>query len=283
MANVINKSHPVILRAAGHHQTDTGLFWVPPQFWSRFSQDSPLAVQREGIGINRFEIENQTAGNASVGVGFRLHNRHWRMGRLSADGATYTDLTATAQSPTATVTLQATGADQTGFAIGCLVPFDWASVNITTAETDNDGGNEIDHDVYYSIGAGWSAALGAVAGSVATTNDFYCLNSAALWTAVVKNFVWRRPTAWTVSAALGGLPDGYYWLRFTSADREALDVAAIATGIEIGTLASIRQLATMGIWEQEIVDFWEPKADGLVGYFSVANGGNRIYTEVESR
>lgn len=277
-SNAINKTHPVVLRAAGHHQTDTGLLWTPPAFSSRFASDRPFTTQRGGVCIKRFELHNRSGGSASVGIGCRLANRYWIMGRFAANGSAYTDLTSSAQS-TGTVTLQVAGADQTGFIIGCQVPFDWASINITTAETNAGGATVVDHTMQYSnaAGTGWTSVS---ADSVTTDDDLIAANT--VYAAQAQNFVWNKPTdwgAWTSTV----LPTGYYYLRFDSAEREALDVAAVATGIEIGKLLSIEALADNGVWEMEAVDYWEPKGDGLVAYFSVANAGNRAYIEVASR
>lgn len=271
---VINKTHPDVLRQAGHQQTNTGLLWVPPGMQHRFASGSAYTTERNGLIVKRFELHNRSGGAASVGIGFRLQNRYWNMGRLSADGATFTDLTSSAQS-TGTVTLQATGADQTGFVVGGLVPPDWVTVNITTAETDAGGATVPDHAVQYSNAAGsdWTN-LGT---NAATTDGFTQTNT--VWAAAVTNFVWHKPSDWG-SWTSTVLPQGYYYLRFTSAQREASDVAAIATGIEIGTMLSIEALADNGVWEMEQVDFWEPKGDGLVAYFSTANAGNRLYAEV---
>jgi len=277
MAEPINKTYPPVLRTAGWHQTDTGLLWVPPSYQARFDANAARVTQREGIQINRYELHNRSGGSASVGIGFRLANRHWIAGRLSANGATYTDVTSTAQS-TSTTTLQVAGADQTGFVLGCRVPFDWASVNITTAETDAGGATVPDHAVQYSDSAGtdWTA-LGA---NAATTDGFTQTNT--VWAAAVTDFVWHKPADW--GAWTGGtLPNGYYYLRFTSAQREASDVAAVATGMEIGILLSIEALADNGVWEVEQAEFYHFKADGLVAYFSTANAGNRVYAEVEAR
>lgn len=276
MTNVINATYSPVLRTAGWHQTDDGLLWVPPGIRLSNALGTARQTFRDGIRIRRFELHNRSGGAASVGIGFRQANRHWIMGRLSSDGTTFTDLTSSAQS-TGTTTLQVAGADQTGFVVGSVVPFDWVSVNITTAETDAGGATVPDHAVQYSntAGDGWTN-LGT---NAATTDGFTTTN--AVWAAAVTNFVWHKPADWGDWTSTV-LPTGYYYLRFTSAEREASDVAAVATGIELGTLLHIEALADNGVWEMEHVDFWDVRADGVVAYFSTANAGNRVYGEVES-
>jgi hypothetical protein len=281
-ANVINATYPPVLRAANTHQTDSGLLYVPPSL-QILSPPSDLGVTtrytfREGLYVRNFDLNNRSGSTASVGIGGRIANRHWIGGRLSADGATFTDLTSSMQSSTLTATLQVTGANQTGFIIGCKFPFDWVSVNITMAETDDDSGGEINHTVQYSnaAGTGWTNL-----GVNAALTDGFTLTGTP-YAAAATNLVVMKPSDWGKWTSTV-LPKDYYYLRFTSVGREASDVAAVATGIEIGQLLALESVADNGIWEMETVDFWMPTADGIVAYFSVANAGNRVYAEVVTR
>src|SRR5512146_888672 len=279
-ANVINKTYAPVLRTAGWHQTDTGLLWVPPSM-TIISPRSDLGVTtkttwREGVWVRSFELHNRSGGAAAVGIGGRMANRHWIGGRLSADGATFTDLTSSLQS-TGTATVQVTGANQTGFCILSRQKFDWVSVNFTTAETDDDSGGEINHTVEYSTGATWTT-LGA---NAATTDGF--TKTGDVWGAAVADLVMFSPVDWEPTKSNGGVPDGYYGVRSTSAGREASDVAAVVTGVESGNMLVIEALADNGIWEMETVDFWMPYCESLVAYFSTANAGNRVYAEALTR
>lgn len=278
--NVVNVTHPDVLRKGGavgtkHHQTDSGLLWTPPNYQARFAADGAFRTSREGATVYAFEIQNRSGGAASCGLGFRLANRIWVAGRY--DGTTYTDFTSTAQTATGTSTLQVAGADQTGFVIGCLIPFDWVSVNITTAETDAGGGTVPDHAVQYSdaAGTGWTT-LGT---NAALTDGFTQTN--AVWAAAVTNFVWAKPTDWGLSTGLTGLANGYYWIRFTSAQREAGDVAAVATGMEIGIGKFREAIADNGIYASDLDQLYSPYADGMIAYFSTANAGNMVSALVQ--
>lgn len=267
--NVINASQSWILRSASQHQTSTGLLWQPPPMVI-----GGTTVHRKGATIVRYDLQNRAAGTYGMGIGFRYRNAIWQFGRLSADNATYTDLTSSAQSSSTTATLQVAGADQTGFAIGCTKPIGWFSVNITTAETNAGGATVVDHAVKYSKGA----ALSDATSGVAILDDFTADNT--VLDAAVHNFVWMPPADWTPSAALGGLPDGYYWLVVTSAHREADDVAAVATGVECGSLYCRESVADNGILAAEKVQYYEPDADAVVAFFQTANAGNAVYAEV---
>lgn len=271
----VNESQAVILRLGGaagtaHHQTDNGLLWTAPKMYTRFYQDGPLANRYEGAVLRKLEVQNRSGSTANAGVGFRLANRVWIGGRFSANGATYTDLTSSLQAVT-TATLQVTGADQTGFVIGCVVPFDWVSINITTAET-NDGGATIpDHKVYYSniAGSDWVE----IASDTGFTDNFTLGNT--VYAEGVKNFVWQHSNAWGQWTSTI-LPQGYYYLRFTSADREANDVAAVCTGAEIGVGLFMEGLADGDIYADDSANYFCEYADGLVGYFSVADEKNTV-------
>jgi len=286
-ANVINATYAAVLRTGGAagtawHQRDNGLLYVPPSIITR---SPPSAVglttryaQREGLVIRSFEIHNRSGSTISVGIGGRIHNRHWIAGTLTSDNVTFTDRTAGYQSQTATI-FGADAAVNDGVCILSRVKFDWVSANITTAEVD--AGAAVDHTVSYSTGATWTA-LGANADTVpAGVGNFVTSN--AVWTAVETNLAMFSPADWTVTAGLGGVPNGYYGVLFTSAQMGAGDTAALVTGVEIGKMLIVEGVVANGTWEQEQVDYWMPNVDGLVAYFSTANAGNRVYAEVLTR
>ena len=282
MANIINATYAAVTRTGGAagtawHQRTTGLLWQPPGFtnkaWDGASGHTAF-VQREGFTIQRFEVHNRSAGTIAVGIGGRLANRHWIAGTLTSDNATFTNRSVGYQAQTATI-FGADAAANDGVCILSRVKFDWVSANLTTAEVD--AGAAVDHTVQYSTGATWTT----VGANIATTDDFTLTNT--VYTAAVKNFVMFSPADWTLTAGLGGVPDGYYGILFTSAQMGAGDTAALVTGVEIGQALIVEGVVDNGVWEQENVDYWLPNADGLVAYFATANAGNRVYAEVESR
>lgn len=283
-ANNINATYAANVRTGGAagtawHQRDTGLLYVSP---SIMLTSPPSAVGmttryafREGLWIRRFELHNRSAATASVGIGGRLANRNWIAGTLTSDNATFTDRSVGYQAQTATI-FGADAATNDGVCILSRVKFDWVSANITTAEVD--AGAAVDHTVQYSTGATWTT-LGA---NAATTDDFTLTNT--VYTAAVKNLVMFSPADWAVTAALGGVPNGYYGVLFTSAQMGAGDTAGLVTGIEIGQAMIAEGVADNGVWEMEEVDYWMPQADGIMAYFSgTANAGNRVYCEVLTR
>ena len=282
-ANVINATYAAVTRTGGAagtawHQRDTGLLYVPPSI-KLMSQPSSAGITtvynfREGLWIRNFELHNRSGGTIAVGIGGRIANRNWIAGTLTSDNATFTDRTTGYQAQTATI-FGADAAVNDGVCILSRVKFDWVSVNLTTAEVD--AGAAVDHTVQYSTGSTWTT-LGT---NAATTDGFTLTNT--VYDLSVHNLVMFSPADWAVTAGLGGVPDGYYGVLFTSAAMGAGDTAAIATGVEIGNALVIEGLADNGIWEQEHVDYWMPYVDGITAYFATANAGNRVYAEVVTR
>jgi hypothetical protein len=278
--NIPNQSYPNILRLGGaagtaHHQTDKGLLWIPPSYAQRFGQDQAFVSQRKGIEVTDFTLHNRSGAACNVGIGFRLHNSVWRGGRY--DGTTFTDLTSTMQAQSAaTLQVGGAGADNTGFVILSRVKFDWVSVNITTAETDAGGAQVPDHAVTYSLA---SAAWGTMATTTAFVDDFTLTNT--VYTAACKNLVWPKADLWVPTDTHTGLGKDYYALYFTSAHREANDVAAICTGVEIGTMFATDSLGDNGEFSKT-GHYFNEHADGVVAYFGTAAAANRVYAECDT-
>src|SRR3989304_5710890 len=281
MPKNVSATYPNILRTAAQVQTDTGLLWTPPSFIHRTGRDSSDSAgssqsnQNHGMLIRSFTLQNLAVASP-VGLGWRFVNMLWQAGRY--DGTTYTVL-ANLQTRTSTA-VQVAGADQTGFVILSREKFGWVSENFTTAETDAGGDTVHAHAVQYSIAGGlWTTEAAGLEDDFTQTN--------AVWSATIKNFVWLPSSTWVVTDTHTDLPTGYYSMRFTSAHREASDVAAAVTGIEIGGFADlVNSLAQNGIREEDPQSietaYYTPWGNGLVAYFGTANAGNLVTAQVES-
>jgi hypothetical protein len=274
-ANVINKGYAPVLRAAGWHQTDTGLLYTPPTMRIPSPPSSLGAVTevlyREGLVIRRFELQNLNASVVNCGVGSRTANAHWTAGLY--DGATYTDKTALLQSRTPTK-LGVDGADNTGWVILSDRPFDWVSMDITTAGVSA----AADHSLQYSVAGGsWTT----IAASMVLT-DGYTATDTPLALAV-HDVVWEKQPEWAKTDTHTGLQAGKYAMRFVTAGSAGGNTVAIASGVEIGEAFLLKSLAVSGIWETEEIDYWMPAGDGIVAYFSVITIANRVYAEVLTR
>lgn len=267
-------AYPDVLRAIDTQGTDTGMLWTPPgiKTWEYRTDKGGVpgsSLQRDGILLQSYEIHNASADGTDVGIGFRLSPRHWRIGHLTADYATYTDLTSDAQDRSA-ITLQTAGADQSGFVMLFDRRVHWVSMTITTAETNAGGSTVADHAVQYSnaAGTGWTVT------TAGKTDNFTKTNT--VWGTGLTQFVWKPPALWGKTTALEGLPAGWYALGFTSAHREANDVAAVATGVECGTLRLYENADQYTVMAAEKAEWAEYAADGIVAYFSAANADNAV-------
>lgn len=275
MARNVNATYPSILRATGDVQTDNGLLWTPPS-WSNQVGAGARSAQNIGMMIRSFSLQNLAAAGP-VGLGWRFVNYIWIAGRY--DGTTYTDATSLYQARTSTA-VQVVGADQTGFIILSRQKFGWVSANFDTAETNAAGVTTPDHLVKYS------AAAGAFTTATAGLEDDFTQTD-VVWPTGIKNFVWMPASDWVVTNTHTGLPAGYYAMYFTSAHREANDVAAKVTGIEIGGFGELlNSLAQNGIFEEDPVgpdtSYYTPWGNGLVAYFGTANAGNLVSAQVET-
>ena len=278
----VNTTAPNILRLAGEVQTDNGLLWTPPVYTHRTgrsdsaSSGSSSSNQNHGMLIRSFSLQNAATAGA-VGIGWRFVNHSWEAGRY--DGTTYTRV-ADLQSRTAAA-IQTTGANQDGLLILCREKPMWVSVNISTAETNAGGSTVVDHAVNYSAAAGaWTAYT---SGSFA--DDFTLTDT--VWSATIKQFVWIPPAAFVKTDSHTGVPVGFYGLHFTSAQREASDVAAVATGIECGAFAAfLISLAQNGVYEEDPIGienaYYSQYGNGLIAYFDTANAQNIVSAAVES-
>ena len=275
-ANVVNKGYAPVLRAAGWHQTDTGLLYIPPSMRIPSPPSALGAVTevkyREGLVIRRFELQNLNAGVANCGIGSRMANAHWTAGYY--DGTTYTDKTSLLQSRTATK-LGVDGADNTGWVVLCDRQFDWLSGDITTAGVSATAS----HKVQYSVaGGGWTD----IAASLSLTDNW---TQAAGTPLAIKatDIVWEKQPDWAPVDTHTGLQAGKYAMRFVTAASAGGNTVALVTGVEIGEAFLLKALAVSGIWETEEIDYWMPAGDGVVAYFSVATIANRVYAEVLTR
>lgn len=278
-ANNVNKSQAYALRGT-NQQTDVGLLWIPPSLkvWGPPSSTGVTSFVdfREGIYARSWELLSRNASNA-CGIGGRLANKYWIAGKRIAAG-TYTDATSGVQAATADILVLSTTTNNDGFMIGSLVPFNWVSVNVTTAET----GSAPVHNIYYSTGAG--ATWTAFAATQAITADTGAvLTNSANWAAGEIFTCFAVPSDWVVSKGLAtGFPDGYYAINVRATTASGT-TGAKSGGIEIGLMEAVSVIGAGGIWEVETGDYWMPRCDGLVAMFLVSTVPNRICAEVGGR
>jgi len=271
MANQITAGYPRILRST-LQQTNEGLIYVPPTLQIPNTAGTGQSAHRHGLRIQSFELHNRAAAAISVGIGFRIANKFWRVGTY--DGTTFTEDTADAQDIGAGDF--ALGVDETtdSFVVLSTIKHSWVSINVGTAEVD--AGAAVDHTVEYTnfAGTGWT-----VVGTGASYADQFTLTNTVIDTGA-REFVWAPPDNWGKITGLTGLPNGYYGWRITTAQNGAGDTAALGNAMEIGYMLPVEAVADNGTYEGEDINFWMPEADAVVAFFSTANAGNRVYVEV---
>lgn len=260
MGEWVSKNQDTILRGADQQQTTRRtrnlLYEVP-------STTSGLVGPTKGLGIETFKLHNRAAVTIAVGIGFRHVNTIWHAGLWITATSTYTRSN-DHQSRTAAAWQTTTAAD--GFIIASYKPFHWVSMNITTASIGATG----DLTVQYSdeAGTGWitQSSGQSILDGITVTNGVTAAGEAV--------FVWNPPHDWGKTVGLEtGLSDGLYAMRFLIG-AQAYTTASIATGIEIGSLYSIEELAdnaNLGSERARLIDY---DADGVVAFFETAAAGN---------
>ena len=256
------------------------LLGKPATYRSRniVAADAPNATRVKnvvGMKICRYELQNRSGSTAVLGIGFRLNNKVWIAGQWdNSETQAFLADTADAQSNVAGSFALETTTINDGFVIASRVPFNWISIDVTTASV----GAALEHVVRYTnaAGTGWTNLVAGI-----TWLD--TLTSAAagdVWATGEQIFAWPARNDWgKLTAPLNGIPSGYYAINVRAT--AAGTTAALAGGIEIGTFGAVAE--NIGdnqlISDSGKVSLWESNADGIVALFSVANAGNHAKAE----
>lgn len=228
--------------------------------------------------IGDFNIHNRSGGVAMVGIGGRLPVSLWSLGFWTdanyAAGTVYASDTTDAQSAaTGDVNLDTVSTNNDGFIIGCDVPFNIASLQISQASTAGTAWK-----LYYSI---------ATAGAAFANNYTEITNAyvAPSFGATGEQLIWfEPPTDWVKASAataiinLHGLtvPSQYLLLvKSTTAPNSARGVASLAT---LGRMMlTTEAVADNGVLTQlsGIQLSLPPQCDAICAAISVANSQNR--------
>ena len=234
---------------------------------------------RGALSIHGYSLQNRSGtADLAVGLGFRLRNDQWVAGQWddSEGAASHVNDTYDAQDRgTDDFALESLTAND-GFTIASAIPFNWISVDVTTAGV---GAGTVATVRYSNLaGTGWTT-LGTNQTWIAGTGADNFTRAAAANLATGENiFVWDPPLNWgkvsVIDATMGGIPIGMYaWqVRCTTAPT----TAALARAIEIGTLIAIENLDDDAILSDENCFHWEPQGDAIVAYFSTLNIGNNV-------
>lgn len=275
--NVVTKNQDVILRGTAQQQTTKAarsMLYEGP--------GGTEATPQTGLEIKDWALQNRTGGAIAVGVGFRYANHYWWAADWDDNSASPT-ITRVAgyQSRTATELFATitTPANEDGLLIVCKKPFNWVSVNVTTASVD---ATNPAADFDYWDGDSWVTASAGQA-----IVDSLTVSGSEL-TQAEHILAWYPPHDWhpvvdspadILNNPTGGnrVPAGWYallWRWGTIADTTQPQF----TGIEIGSMQfSGEELADNGIWKPEQTDpYQELIGDGVVAMFETAAAGNMV-------
>lgn len=239
--------------------------------------------------IGEFSVHNRSGSTAIVGVGGRLQADIWRAYFWDeseyAAGSVLIDETTDAQdTDTGDVNLATVGTSNDGFAFGCDVPFNLASILVS--QTSNDGAA---WEVYYSVastGTGFSSNFQQIANA-----NLYVAPS---FTSTGEQVIWFEPPVdWhpvdssTAIVNRHGRSDRQV-LGYT-APRQYLLVlkAATAPDTNRGQMTSAvlgrMMMTTEGVADADILTniggaeiFLPPQCDALAAAISVSNAQNRV-------
>lgn len=290
---LVKKNQDVALRGAAQQQTTkilrSMLYENPtPATLSGYggATTAPALVQGDrnpqtGMQLAAWEIHNRSSAAMSVGIGFRWANRFWQTYDWD-DGTTATRETGY-QSRTATTLFGniTTPANEDGLLIVAEEPFDWVSVNVTTASADaTNPAADID---YWGPSNAWITN---------TTNmalvDSMTVSGAELGTGEAL-LCWYPPHDWspvqagdTLDVTYGIEPGKYALLWRWGTIPDATD--PVFTGIEIGSMIfSGEELADNGLWENEVTDYQDLRADGVVALIETLTAvGSMIAFQVKA-
>ena len=256
------------------------LLGKPATYRSRniVAADAPNATRIKnvvGMKICHYELQNRSGSTAVLGIGFRLNNKSWIAGQWdNSETQAFLVDTADAQSNVAGSFALETTTINDGFVIASRVPFNWISIDVTTASI----GAALEHVVRYTnaAGTGWTNLVAGIAWLDTLTS----VAAGDVWATGEQIFAWPARSDWgKLTAPLNGIPSGYYAINVRATD--AGTTAALAGGIEIGTFGAVAENITDNqvMSDSGEASLWEPNADGIVALFSVSNAGNHAKAE----
>jgi len=284
MGNVIRVTQDVQCRGVDQQVGDELLAQGAAMLLSPQSVPATAAsrgtVHRGSMMIVNYALQNRVGSAVNMGLGFRWRNEFWRAGQWDdSEGAAsfiLDDVDAKDTGTAGDFALQTT-TNNDGFVISAYDPFDWVSINVSTATAGDAGSDSV---VQYSNAAG----TGWVALDAATpfTDEFTYTNVAAGFPTGELLFVWRPPQDWgrvtIADATMGGVPLGMYALQVRATD--AGTTAALASAIEVGSMpVLVDNVQDNQIISEEVCRIWDPRGNAIVAYFSTAAPGNSVKAE----
>lgn len=246
----------------------------PTKFLTSQADNLCLALRPSNSLATQFVLKeaalyNKSGGNAYVGIGGRIPISLWSFGRwddsLEAAGIPYIDDTTDAQDAgTGDVALDTVGTNNDGFVVGCDIPFNVVSLQVSQASV-----NGTTWDVAYSAAAGWT-----------TLTAMYVLPD---FTATGERLVWfEPPTDWikvTAASAIAGVHGAgvprQYGLRVRATGDPDTD-AGLASLVTLGRVFYTSRVGTeSALYAAENELYLPPQCDAIAACFSTGSQANR--------
>lgn len=280
----VEQGYPWRLRGPGLGQTNRGLLYQPPTFGvsPRGVPTAGAQTTHGGIRLGGFSLHNRAnATQTCVAIGVRIPNYMWVAGTYVNATTTYTDRTAQAQGTTTDGFVMETSlTDNDGFIVGCQVPFNAISINVSTASTGT-----VARAYRYSTTTSGTSTWTDFANLF--IQDGASTNLAITGTTIANEAlaVWDCPVEWTkVTSGVTNFPSGFFAVNCRATTGPT--VAALATDLSIYRLYFVTEsLADNGLYEAFFGASearMEPTGDALVACFATANNQNRVTAFVRS-
>ena len=243
-------------RLFGRVQTAVHL-WAPPT--------SPFAYK---VMVESARLQNNAGGAIACGLGAHLPDSLCKLGSWVDATTTFTDDTTDAQDSGADDFTLSTLTNNDGHVVGCKVPFNAISYDISTAEAGTAG----TYQLQYWNGTAWTTLTPLVM---------------PVWTAVDTEevLVFAPPVDWAKGGSGTDVDDDYYNIRVRATTAPGT-TAALAKRIHIARLELLGDdVANNGELKYEGTTplLLSAQGDGLCAYFQTASDKNIVEAVVQLR
>jgi hypothetical protein len=230
--------------------------WAPPT--------TPFTYK---VLVEAVRLQNNAGGAIACGLGVHLPDSLGKLGSWVDATTTFTDDTTDAQDSDADDFTISTLTNNDGHVIGCKVPFNAVSYDITTAE----GGSAGTYQLQYWNGTAWTTLVPLVMPTFASQAEHV--------------LVFAPPVDWVKGGSGTGVDSDYYNIRVRATTAPG-GPAAVAKRIHLARLELLGDdIANNGELRYEGATplLLAAQGDGLCAYFQTASDKNIVEAVVQLR
>lgn len=228
--------------------------------------DAVTPATGEQLIFKEMQLENNTGGDITVGVGFKLDNSRWKFGQWDdSETASYTDDTTDAQDAGASDAALTTTTNNDGFVVQSLDKFGCVILQVGTAEA----GSPVYEYTYWN-GSSWATLS--------------TLSVSSAYTVAEHLILFSPPQDWAALASgdtpvdTDGLTAGYYAIRMRATT--APTTAPLATQIWVAKLFDhLKVLSTNTEYNSYVEDdngILLNGGESIIPIFSSSNADNHV-------